>query len=111
MEAAEEAVKVCKQAMIDANDESCRAMYSAIQKDCEKHIKMLDEDKARDDISNMSVSNISSNNQEIDNDAFLALQSLGFSPQSINQTIGKIIAKNKNLSTQEIIKKALELLK
>ena len=31
MEAAEEAVKVCKQAMIDANDESCRAMYSAIQ--------------------------------------------------------------------------------
>ena len=41
MEAAEEAAKVCKQAMIDANDESCRAMYSAIQKDCEKHIKML----------------------------------------------------------------------
>ena len=41
MEASEEAVKVCKQAMIDANDESCRAMYSAIQKDCEKHIMML----------------------------------------------------------------------
>ena len=41
MEATEEAVKVCKQAMIDANDESCRAMYSAIQKDCKKHIQML----------------------------------------------------------------------
>ena len=41
MEASEKAVKVCKQAMIDANDESCRAMYSAIQKDCEKHIQML----------------------------------------------------------------------
>ncbi len=41
MEAAEEAVKVCKQAMIDAKDESCRAMYSVIQKDCEKHIIML----------------------------------------------------------------------
>tara|TARA_B100000676_G_C17668881_1_gene625291 strand:+ start:309 stop:515 length:207 start_codon:yes stop_codon:yes gene_type:complete len=41
MEASEEAVKVCKQAMIDANDESCRAMYSAIQKDCKKHIQML----------------------------------------------------------------------
>ena len=27
--------------MIDANDESCRAMYSAIQKDCEKHVEML----------------------------------------------------------------------
>jgi len=38
MEASEEAVKVCKQAMVDANDESCRAMYSAIQKECEKHI-------------------------------------------------------------------------
>ena len=41
MKASEEAVKVCKQAMIDANDESCRAMYSAIQKDCQKHIQML----------------------------------------------------------------------
>ena len=41
MEGAEDAVKVCKQAMIDANDESCRAMYSAILKDCEKHIQML----------------------------------------------------------------------
>ena len=62
-----------------------------------------------DDISNINTSNISSNN--LDNDAFLALQSLGFSPQSINQTIGKIIAKNKDLSTPGIIKKALELLK
>jgi hypothetical protein len=41
MEGAQKAVKICKQAMIDANDESCRAMYSAIQKDCEKHIEML----------------------------------------------------------------------
>ena len=41
MEGAQGAVKVCKQAMIDANDESCRAMYSAILKDCEKHIQML----------------------------------------------------------------------
>ena len=30
MEGAQDAVKVCKQAMIDANDESCRAMYSSI---------------------------------------------------------------------------------
>jgi len=41
METTREALKVCKQAMIDANDETCRAMYSAIIKDCEKHIKML----------------------------------------------------------------------
>jgi len=44
MEAAQEAVKACKQAMIEANDESCRAMYAAIQKDCEKHINMLKEE-------------------------------------------------------------------
>ena len=41
MEASQEAVQICKQAMVDANDESCRAMYSAILKDCEKHIQML----------------------------------------------------------------------
>ena len=41
METTRKALKVCKQAMIDANDETCRAMYSAIIKDCEKHIKML----------------------------------------------------------------------
>ncbi|MFQ5451446.1 MAG: hypothetical protein ACE5E9_12520 [Nitrospinaceae bacterium] len=41
MEATKEAVKICKQAMVDANDDSCRAMYQAIMKDCEKHIEML----------------------------------------------------------------------
>jgi rubrerythrin len=41
METTRKALQVCKQAMIDANDETCRAMYSAIIKDCEKHIKML----------------------------------------------------------------------
>ena len=30
IEASQEAVRICRQAMIDANDESCRAMYSAI---------------------------------------------------------------------------------
>jgi len=44
MVGAQDAVKVCKQAMVDANDESCRAMYSAILKDCEKHIQMLKEE-------------------------------------------------------------------
>ena len=41
MEATGEAVRICRQAMVDANDESCRAMYSAILKDCERHIEML----------------------------------------------------------------------
>ncbi|MCH8209594.1 MAG: hypothetical protein IIA62_11175 [Nitrospinae bacterium] len=41
LEGAQQAVTICKQAMVDANDESCRALYSAIMKDCEKHIQML----------------------------------------------------------------------
>ncbi len=41
LESSREAVVICKQAMVDANDESCRALYSAIMKDCEKHIEML----------------------------------------------------------------------
>ncbi len=39
-----EAVGICRQALIDANDESCRAMYSAILKDCEKHSEILNEE-------------------------------------------------------------------
>lgn len=42
LKSSEEASRICRQAMIDANDESCRAMYSAIMKDCEKHVKMLE---------------------------------------------------------------------
>ncbi len=41
MKATEDAVRICKQAMADANDESCRAMYSAILRDCEKHAQMI----------------------------------------------------------------------
>lgn len=42
MKAAQDAVGICKQAMVDANDDSCRAMYSAILKDHERHIQMLE---------------------------------------------------------------------
>jgi DNA-binding ferritin-like protein len=41
LETSQDALKICKQAMEDANDETCRAMYSAIIRDCEKHVKML----------------------------------------------------------------------
>ncbi|HJO58460.1 MAG TPA: hypothetical protein QF772_09600 [Nitrospinaceae bacterium] len=44
IEATQEAVGICRQAMIDANDESCRAMYPAILKDCEKHSEILNEE-------------------------------------------------------------------
>ena len=42
LKSAQEAITICKRAMVEANDESCRAMYSAIAKDCEKHVKMLE---------------------------------------------------------------------
>ena len=42
LETSRSAVSICKQAMVDANDESCRAMYTAILKDYEKHITMLE---------------------------------------------------------------------
>ena len=41
IESSSEAAVICRQAMIDSNDDSCRAMYSAILKDCEKHLDML----------------------------------------------------------------------
>ena len=41
IEAASEAAVICRQAMIDANDDTCRAMYSAILKDCQRHLEML----------------------------------------------------------------------
>jgi len=41
LKSSHEALRVCKQAMIDSNDETCRAMYSSIIKDCEKHVEML----------------------------------------------------------------------
>ena len=44
IEATQEAVGICRQAMIDANDESCRAMYSPILRDCEKHSEILNEE-------------------------------------------------------------------
>ena len=41
LETSQGALKICKQAMEDANDETCRAMYAAIIRDCEKHVQML----------------------------------------------------------------------
>ncbi len=41
LETSQDALKICKQAMEDANDETCRAMYSVIIRDCEKHVQML----------------------------------------------------------------------
>ena len=45
------------------------------------------------------------------NDAFSALKNLGFDVQSITKVINSIIADNDFITTEEIIKKALKLLK
>lgn len=42
IQSAQVAIGICKQALIDANDESCRALYSSIMRDYEKHVKMLE---------------------------------------------------------------------
>ena len=41
LESSHDALRVCKQAMIDANDVTCWAMYSSIITDFEKHIELL----------------------------------------------------------------------
>ena len=46
-----------------------------------------------------------------DSDAYSALKSLGFAPKLIRDTINDVIKEDKNLDTEAIIKKALQLLK
>ena len=47
----------------------------------------------------------------INNDAFYALKSLGFSPVIIRETINKVVSIDKNLDTEKIIKESLKLLR
>ena len=44
-------------------------------------------------------------------DAYSALKSLGFAPKLIKNAINNIVKENSNLDTEDIIKKALQLLK
>ena len=44
-------------------------------------------------------------------DAFYALKSLGFHPKVINEAINKVISLNKKISTEELIKQSLKILK
>tara|TARA_B100000959_G_C14938975_1_gene606942 strand:+ start:47 stop:628 length:582 start_codon:yes stop_codon:yes gene_type:complete len=47
----------------------------------------------------------------MDNDAFQALKSLGFTPSIIKEVINKVLLKNNNLNTEDIIKESLKILK
>jgi len=44
-------------------------------------------------------------------DAFYALKSLGFHPKVINEAINKVISLNKKVSTEELIRQSLKILK
>ncbi len=41
LDTTKESLSICKQAMEETNDQSCRAMYAAMIKDCQKHIEMI----------------------------------------------------------------------
>lgn len=41
IESLDETIRLCKKGLEDANDDSCRAMYTMMQQDYRKHIKIL----------------------------------------------------------------------
>jgi hypothetical protein len=41
IESLDEIVSLCKKGLEDANDDSCRAMYTMMHQDYKKHIKIL----------------------------------------------------------------------
>ena len=43
--------------------------------------------------------------------SYFALKSLGFHPKLINEAINKVISLNKKVSTEELIKQSLKILK
>ena len=65
----------------------------------------------RDEFGNINDSDLPLEDNSTNNDAFLALKNLGFQPHLINKAINKVISKDSNLNTEEIIRKTLELLK
>ena len=64
----------------------------------------------RDEFGDSDSEGLPLENNSINNDAFLALKSLGFSENLIRKAIIKVITKNPNFSTEEVIKKSLEIL-
>ena len=65
----------------------------------------------KDEFGNFNKDDMPLENDISSNDAFSALKNLGFDTKSITEVINTILKKNKNIDTEEIIKKALQLLK
>ena len=65
----------------------------------------------KDEFGDFNKDDMPLENDISSNDAFSALKNLGFDTKSITKVINTILKKNKNVDTEEIIKKALQLLK
>ena len=65
----------------------------------------------KDEFGDFNKDDMPLENDISSNDAFSALKNLGFDTKSITEVINAILKKNKNIDTEEIIKKALQLLK
>jgi len=65
----------------------------------------------KDEFGDFNKDDMPLENDISSNDAFSALKNLGFDTKSITKVINTILKKNKNIDTEEIIKKALQLLK
>jgi len=65
----------------------------------------------KDKFGNFDKDELPLEDTPMNNDAFQALKSLGFSPSTIREVINKVLSKNKNINTEDIIKESLKLLK
>ena len=65
----------------------------------------------KDEFGQFNKDDLPLENDVPSNDAFSALKNLGFDVQSITKVINSITADNDSINTEEIIKKALKLLK
>tara|TARA_B100000579_G_scaffold381243_1_gene349666 strand:- start:4013 stop:4594 length:582 start_codon:yes stop_codon:yes gene_type:complete len=65
----------------------------------------------KDDLGSSDDSNLYVNDNSQFNDASTALKNLGFTSNLINESIRKVIKNNNDLSTEEIIRETLKILK
>ena len=65
----------------------------------------------KDDLGSFDDSNLYIDDNSKFNDALTALKNLGFTPNLINESIRKVINNNNDLSTEEIIRETLKILK
>ena len=65
----------------------------------------------KDEFGKFDKEDLPLEDDSFDSDAYSALKSLGFAPKLITDAINDVMKENSNLDTENIIKKALQLLK